>query len=521
MVHQRKGRQFKAYNLFTVFAMSFGSLSFGYSNNIISTTLAQPTFNEYFALKTRSNGTQLTGVMNGGFHAAAFCAVLFVGTIADKWGRKVAISVGAALTLFAGAFLSGSVNVAMFIVFRLVSGAGSSILLAGVPIWMNEVVPAKERGMLVDIHGAVFQFGFALASWVGYGFYYLSNDTINAWRGPLVFENEVDRKAAFQCLPPIIILSIIYWLPESPRWLLMNDRYEEARQILLRSHSEEEAVVELAQIQAQMQIDRTLDRSYLHMFKKPSYRKRSLLAIFTCCMANCSGILVVNTNVISYQDYGPTIYASLGYDSSKQLLLSSIWSTFSVFCSFVGITFVDRISRPRLLMIGLGGCMSTLIVLAALVANFGPGTNNHNTAALKACVAMIFIYAFFWSAVLSGTQFVYCGELFPSHLRAKGLSLGVAGINAANVLFLTAAPTAFATIGWKYYLLFIILSGISIVVIGFKWPDTNGVPLEEISRLFGDDDEVYIANNESKLEHIEMETKHDLAATQGEIEHHE
>jgi hypothetical protein len=50
---------------------------------------------------------------------------------------------------------------------------------------MNEVVPAKERGMLVDIHGAVFQFGFAVASWVGYGFFYLSDQTINAWRGPL------------------------------------------------------------------------------------------------------------------------------------------------------------------------------------------------------------------------------------------------------------------------------------------------------------------------------------------------
>ncbi|RFU26560.1 hypothetical protein B7463_g9775, partial [Scytalidium lignicola] len=440
--------------------MSIGSLSFGYSNNIISTTLAQPTFIEYFQLHTRSNGTQLTGVMNGGYHAAAFIAVLFVGTIADKWGRKVAISVGAALTLIAGAFLAGSMNVAMFIVFRFVSGAGSSILLAGVPIWMNEVVPAKERGALVDLHGVVFQFGFALSSWVGYGFYYMTNKTIDAWRGPL----------AFQCLAPIILLIIIYWIPESPRWLLMNDRYEEARKVLLRSHSDEEATVELAHIQAQMAIDKTLDRSYLHMFKKPSYRKRSLLAIGTCCMANCSRILVIN----------------------------------------------NKLSRPRLLMTGLTGCMSTLIILAALVANFKDSTN---FPALRASVAMIFIYAFFWSGVLSGTQFVYCGELFPSHLRAKGLSLGVAGINLANVVFLTAAPTAFANIGWKYYLLFIILSGVSVVVIGLKWPDTNGLPLEEISTLFGDDDEVY--RDDLKAEETQLETTNELSKSDGKAEHHE
>lgn len=84
--------------------------------------------------------------------------------------------------------------------------------------------------------------------------------------------------------------------------------------------------------------------------------------------------------------------------------------------------------------------MSCLIVLAALVARITPEADS---GILKAAVAFIFIYAFFWSGVLSGTQFVYCGELFPSHLRAKGVSLGVASINLANVLFLTVAPVAF------------------------------------------------------------------------------
>jgi MFS family permease len=123
------------------------------------------------------------------------------------------------------------------------------------------------------------------------------------------------------------------------------------------------------------------------------------------------------------------------------VLLSAIWSTFGLICSFAGFLFVDRLARPRLLAMGLGGCVCCLIILAALVANFG---QSHNFPALKTSVAMIFIYEFFWCGVLSGTQFVYCGELFPSHIRAKGLSLGVAGINLANIVFLTVAPTAFA-----------------------------------------------------------------------------
>jgi hypothetical protein len=124
------------------------------------------------------------------------------------------------------------------------------------------------------------------------------------WNLYFQVENKTDKEAAFQCLSPIILFAIIYWLPESPRWLLMNDRYEEARKVILRSHSEEEAKVELVQIQAQMQIDRTLDRSYLHIFRKPSYRKRALLAIGTCCMANGSGVLVINSKP-------PILYCSI------------------------------------------------------------------------------------------------------------------------------------------------------------------------------------------------------------------
>lgn len=139
-------------------------------------------------------------------------------------------------------------------------------------------------------------------------------------------------------------------------------------------------------------------------------------------------------------DYGPTIYSSLGYDSNKQLLLSAVWSTFSILCSVAGMGFVDKMSRPRLLTLGLIGCTVCLIVLAALVANISASPN---FPLLRAAVTMIFIYAFFWSGVLSGTQFLYCGELFPSHIRAKGLSLGVAGINLANIVFLTVAPVAF------------------------------------------------------------------------------
>ena len=92
---------------------------------------------------------------------------------------------------------------------------------------------------------------------------------------------------------------------------------------------------------------------------------------------------------------------------------------------------------------------------------------------------------------MNNVQFSVLGEIFPFHLRAKGISLGVAGICLLNIIWLQAAPTALENIGWKYYLCFIIPSSIAAVLILAFWPDTNGLPLEEIARIFGDEDELF------------------------------
>lgn len=99
---------------------------------------------------------------------------------------------------------------------------------------------------------------------------------------------------------------------------------------------------------------------------------------------------------------------------------------------------VDRFPRPKFIAFGVAGCMATLIVEAALVANFVP---SDNTRALEAAVAMFFIFQVFYGICLDGTQFSYLGEIFPTHLRAKGVCLGVAMISFMNIIWLQAAPT--------------------------------------------------------------------------------
>lgn len=241
--------------------------------------------------------------MNGLFQAGAFVGALLINPVGDHWGRKWAIAFPAILVLISGALLAGSVNIAMFLVFRFVAGVGSWMLLGSIPMWMTEVAPPKNRGALVNIHGASLLFGYTFACWVGYGFYFvdhvrlsypshvhaheyiLTNRQPAAWRATF----------AFQCLPCVIVLIGMPWLPESPRYLVQSGKHDEARRVLARLHAPEEARFEFAQIEAQLQVDASLPSSWKSMLAKKSYRKRTLFAIGLACGIQFTGVLVINS----------------------------------------------------------------------------------------------------------------------------------------------------------------------------------------------------------------------------------
>ena len=177
-----RSRHFNGSNLLAIIAMGIGSIGYGYSANVISPIFVFPSFNKYFDLETRSNGSAILACMTSMYYVGGTIAAFGIGFLAERYGQKWAIAASAIITLISGALLAGSVDASMFIVFRFFSAAGGNMLSATVPIWMAEVVPAKNRGLLVDTHGVMYVFGYMAAAWVGYGFYYLDSD--NSWRAP-------------------------------------------------------------------------------------------------------------------------------------------------------------------------------------------------------------------------------------------------------------------------------------------------------------------------------------------------
>ncbi|KIW55829.1 hypothetical protein PV05_04548 [Exophiala xenobiotica] len=480
-------RQFRWYNVLMVLLMSLGSIEYGYNASIISTTLAQPSFISYFQLDKRSDATQLIATTNGLYYAGGFLAVWTVSWMSDRWGRKFAFVVSAFVNLVSAAGLTGSTHIATFIVFRSIAGAGAFMIVTAIPIWMNEVVPPKVRGIFVDCHNVGFLVGYNLATILGYAFYHLPPTNNWGWRGPMIF----------QALWVVILLPCIRWMPESPRWLMTQDRTEQAERVLARLHNPEEACVEAIQIRQSISAERHLVSSWWSMVSKPSYRKRTILASGMALSIHTSGILVVN-------NYGPTIYASLGFNTNKQLLFQLGWCFVALGTGFMSFFLIDRFPRPKLLAFGVGGCACCLTIVCGLIGRYASkeALQNPNQPALHAVIAMIYLLNCFYQLGLDGVQFAYLGEIFPTHLRAKGMVVGVATICAINILWLQLAPMAFKSIGYKFYMVFFIPGYICTAILWFLYPDTLGIPLEDIARIFGDHGEQY-GNHDS----YEVETK--------------
>jgi MFS family permease len=198
---------------------------------------------------------------------------------------------------------------------------------------------------------------------------------------------------------------------------------------------------------------------------------------------------MLRTKVNRFADYGALIYTRLGFGTLDVLLFLTGWTSCAFVFNIIAMTFVDRMPRNRLIALGFFVCTCSLIVEAALQAKY---LKSSNKGALGAAVAMTYLYVVSYSLFLDGPTYFYIGEIWPTHLRAQGYSLGLGTLCLTQIIWGQAAPTAFAEIGWKYYIFFIIFAVLGCVVALLVFPNTLHKPLEETAAMFGDDEEVVI-----------------------------
>ncbi|KAF8847656.1 MFS general substrate transporter [Acephala macrosclerotiorum] len=483
--------------LFCTCVISVGAIVIGVDSGIIGTTLGQPSFYLYM-FKPGDNQKGLIGAMVSTYYVGNCLGAVISGICLEKFGRKHTLTASTFGTIIGSTIQTSAVNPGMMIGGRLFAGLAVGVLIPVMPTYISELARPTERGRLIGVMGMGVAVGFLIANWIGYGCYFAKGDV--AWRVAL----------AMQIPPGVVLLVLSLFLPKSPRWLISQDRNQEAEAVLRKLYPEQDAndiqitllnIQEQVQFESQQRLNVSLGHAFLELFSK-KYIKRTLLAIAVIHILPLSGASVV-------QNYQVLLYKGLGYSGERILLISGCYGFMGVIGQAINMLFVaDKWPRVRTMWVG---CISTVVmlVLIMILSRFYGDGSNVNGA--RAGIACIFIYSGQFAVFFNSTIFGLLAELFPLHLRGYGVSIAGVAQSVTIIWLSQITPIAFAALTWKFYLIFIA----AIIVLGSIYRiwlvETANLTLEEIAGAFGDNvleisgkDEKVVA---IKVEQVELEAK--------------
>ncbi|KAJ5806044.1 uncharacterized protein N7503_003646 [Penicillium pulvis] len=472
----------KISTLLSAVFLAIGGFLFGYDSGIVTSTIGQTEFIKYFS---NPNDTVTGGIVSA-FQGGAILGTIINMFTGDRLGRKMSVFTGACISCFGCALQAGSVNMTMLIIGRFIAGAAVGMLTSVVPMYAGEMAESSTRGMMSGLLQWMLSWGYLVAQWLGYGLSF--TETSVQWRFPL----------AFQCIPGLILATGVWFLNESPRWLMEKDRHDEALATLQRLHGdgtpEKEQYIELEfqEIREAIDAERASTKiTWTSILTKPSWRRRLILGCAVQAFGPLSGI-----NVINY--YGTRIYASLGIDTKTSLMIIGISGALSIVYCTGGLWALERVGRIKPLIIGSAGMALALVCNAAMSQHYDESNGNE----LRAMVAMNFVFSFFYTFI-GIISWVYPAEIFPVDIRNQGNSVTTFTNWTINLIFAQFSPTALSNIGFRYFYVFFVFNIIAMICYILFFPETKGKTLEQMDLLFGDANVV-----PSSIEKVGAEVEH-------------
>ncbi|PGG99486.1 hypothetical protein GX51_06306 [Blastomyces parvus] len=453
---------------------ALGSFLFGYDSGIISSNIAQDDFKQRF--KGQLDDASTGGIVSA-FTGGAIVGSLGVSYLSDLRGRRMTIFVGGILGALGAALQGATSTIAMLIVGRFIAGVAVGLMSATIPVYCSEIAPPNIRGLLGGMQQWMIGWGFFVAQWVGFASSHVSNSF--SWRFPL----------SLQAFPALILIMGALFLPESPRWLIEHGQSQRGHDVLIRLHSNRThsntslIEQEYKQICEMISIEqRGSSKSWREIFiKNPSWRRRILLATGIQAFTQCSGV-----NIIQY--YGPRLYATLGFSTSRSLMIigisGALAQTWNTLCLFL----IDKVGRRKLLIPSLIGMGATLCVEATLSRYFDPDSST-NAHALRSAVAMYFVFSFFFTP-LGVLSWIYPAEIFSTPIRARGNSVSTFANWSLNLLFAQCAPIGLSRLGYRFFYFFVAFNWVAAVMVWLWYPETIGKTLEEVEGVFRDENAI-------------------------------
>ncbi|KAI1293107.1 general substrate transporter [Xylaria venustula] len=463
----------------------------GFNQGVFGTVSSTPGFIEM--AKIGHDGIVTDTTKQGGLAAAYYFGAMwgcFIGGWAgDKIGRKRGVLVGSLLGIIGAALMAGSRNSNTFIVARVIAGLGIGFINAIIPPWVSELSQAHDRGSSFSLVFVANYLGIVIAYWINFGLRGYKSEF--RWRFPL----------AWMVIPLLIVDVTIPLLPESPRWLIANNKREAAIEILCKvrgdlSATDPKILAEVEQLDAIVEASHHKRNNILNIVLGGRYSgslhlgRRALMGFALQLIQQWTGILAI-------AGWATTLFALAGFDSYKSAWLGGLANIFGVPGTAAAALVVDKIGRVKSLIISFITQGIALFIVAALIKSSQDASSVDTNQAARlgtGAAAFVFVYIWFFTMFNIIPSWIYGTEIWPQEIRAKGYSFTIFGWAVGSGVTQFVIPILLDRLGWATFVFFGALNIVAMPIIYFFYPEVAKRSLEEINLLFTSDSVFVKAN---------------------------
>ena len=437
------------YVYLVAFVATVGGLLFGYDTGVISGTIGF--LETRFALGPSAKGWAASCALIGCIVGAAFA-----GALSDRLGRKRVLMVCAALFTVSAIASAVPRNLTELVIARVIGGLGVGAASMLSPLYISEIAPARIRGRLVSLNQLAIVSGFLVVYFVN-AFVQSTGD--EAWNVALGWRWMFGSETA----PAVLFIVLLFFVPESPRWLIKQGRDQEALNVLARVGGSEQAQAQAEEIREAI----TFEGGSILQVLGPGMRVALIIGVVLAVLQQVTGI-----NAILY--YAPEVFKSAGATTNTAFLNTVGVGAINVAFTFVAIFTVDRLGRKALLMLGVTS-MGVFLFLVGSAFQHG----SFGTWVLVCILGYVASFALSMGPVV----WVVMSEIFPTRIRGRAMAIATVCLWCACYLVSQTFPMLVDSLGEaKTFYAYGVMCAVTLLFVWRVLPETKGKTLEEIEQ---------------------------------------
>ncbi|KAF7553413.1 hypothetical protein G7Z17_g3640 [Cylindrodendrum hubeiense] len=436
-----------------------------------------------FSLTFKDPDATTLGLMVAIYEIGCFFGACFSFVWGESFSRRTCMVIGVLVMVVGASIQTVAQNMTHLIAGRIVTGLGNGLNFSTIPTWASEISGHDERGKIAAFNGWLIIWGVVIAYWVDYACANYTNDM--QFRFPI----------ALQILFGLMMMVMVVFLPESPRWLVSAGLDEEAREVLEwitpkpkdKDNSEIKHTRTINATYNNIVSAREMEKaaegafSFAELFhggKMQNWRRMALCAGVMACQ-QLSGINLL-TYYISY-----VLENSVGLDRKTSLLVGGINGIEYLVASLIPIWTIERFGRRKLLLFSATGQTISMVILSAAIWYVTKFEDQSGSYAMGiVAVACFFLFNTCYAQGFLAIPFFYPAEITNLRTRSRGVSLSVMSNWLFTFMVVMITPICTTNIGWKTYVIFSVLNASFIPIIYFFFPETSGLSLEALDCIF-------------------------------------